>query len=201
MEDTYLVEQIDAILPQTQCRQCGFMGCRPYAQAIACGEADINQCPPGGEEGVQALATLLGLGPKPLDAARGPQLPKSVAVIDEGRCIGCTLCIQACPVDAILGAAKLMHTVIVSECTGCRLCLPPCPVDCIMLEPVPESLVEGKATAKALARQQADHFRLRHQARLKRKEREDLEKAESARSKKEGLMLAVKNALGARAEK
>ncbi len=139
-----LADKIDALLPQTQCGQCGFPGCKPYAEAIARGEADINQCPPGGEEGVKALADLLGVEAKPLNEEEGAKKPKCVAVIDEQKCIGCTLCIQACPVDAILGAAKLMHTVIVSECTGCELCLPPCPVDCITMEPVPETLAEWR---------------------------------------------------------
>lgn len=136
VEGEPLADRIDALLPQTQCGQCGFPGCRPYAEAIARGEADIDQCPPGGEEGVQALAELLGVEPKPLDPARGAHKPKSVAVIDEALCIGCTLCLQACPVDAILGAARFMHTVIASECTGCELCVAPCPVDCIRMEPV-----------------------------------------------------------------
>ncbi|MDD5036711.1 MAG: electron transport complex subunit RsxB [Methylococcaceae bacterium] len=140
VEGDPLLDKIDAILPQTQCGQCNYPGCRPYAQAIANGEADINQCPPGGEEGVKALADLLGVEAKPLNAVAGVEKAKAVAVIDEQKCIGCTLCIQACPVDAILGAAKHMHTVIASECTGCELCLPPCPVDCIDLEPVKESL-------------------------------------------------------------
>ena len=126
-----VVERIDALLPQTQCGQCGYPGCRPYAEAIAKGEADINQCPPGGDAGIRALADLLGREPKPLNPEYGEEKPKTVVAIDESRCIGCTLCIQACPVDAIVGAAKLMHTVIESECTGCDLCLPPCPVDCI----------------------------------------------------------------------
>lgn len=130
-----VVEQINSILPQTQCGQCNFPGCRPYAEAIADGRADINQCPPGGEAGVQALADLLGREPKPLDESHGVHKPPMVALIDEQRCIGCKLCIQACPVDAILGAAKLMHTVIADECTGCELCLPPCPVDCIEMLP------------------------------------------------------------------
>ena len=136
VEGDPIIDQIDAILPQTQCGQCGYPGCRPYAEAIAEGEADINQCPPGGEAGVQALADLLGRDPKPLNPENGQEKPRTVAVIDEQTCIGCTLCIQACPVDAILGAAKHMHTVIEKECTGCELCVAPCPVDCITMEPV-----------------------------------------------------------------
>jgi len=132
------VEQIDALLPQTQCRQCTFDGCRPYAEAIAAGSADINRCPPGGVEGISALARLTGKSFK-LFAIDAPQpKPRALAVIDEDNCIGCTLCIQACPVDAILGAAKLMHTVIVSECTGCDLCIAPCPVDAIHMQPLAE---------------------------------------------------------------
>ncbi|HEB98781.1 MAG TPA: electron transport complex subunit RsxB [Thiotrichales bacterium] len=131
-----IVDQINAILPQTQCGQCGFAGCRPYAEAIAAGEAEINRCPPGGEAVMRALADLLGRDPVPLDESRGEQKEKQVAVIDEQLCIGCTLCIQACPVDAILGAAKHMHTVIEEECTGCELCVEPCPVDCIHMVPV-----------------------------------------------------------------
>jgi electron transport complex protein RnfB len=144
VEGDPLVEKIDAILPQTQCGQCGYPGCKPYATAIASGEADINQCPPGGEAGIRALADLLGVEPKPLNAEHGAPKPKSVAVIDENICIGCTLCIQACPVDAILGTAKHMHTVIASECTGCELCLAPCPVDCITMEPIPEKVGNWK---------------------------------------------------------
>ena len=127
-----LVEKIEAILPQTQCGQCGFPGCKPYAEAIAKGESDINKCPPGGAEGVQRLADLLGREVKALDAE---EKPKAVAIIDENTCIGCTLCIQACPVDAIVGASKHMHVVIEPLCTGCELCIPACPVDCIVMHP------------------------------------------------------------------
>lgn len=135
-----IIEQIDKVLPQTQCGQCGFAGCRPYAEAIASGDAEINRCPPGGEATIQALADLLDVEPKPLDEECGEVKPKMLAVIDEARCIGCTLCIQACPVDAILGAAKHMHTVIADECTGCELCVAPCPVDCIDMLETPQKL-------------------------------------------------------------
>lgn len=144
VEGSPLAEKIDAILPQTQCEQCGYPGCKPYAAAIAAGDADINQCPPGGEDGVRKLAALLGLETKPLDASHGVPKPRSVAIIDEQICIGCTLCIQACPVDAIVGAAKQMHTVVAVECTGCELCLPPCPVDCIAMLPIEENVRQWK---------------------------------------------------------
>ncbi len=124
-------DAIDALLPQTQCGQCDYAGCRPYAEAIAAGLADINQCPPGGEAGIRALAALLGTDPKPLNTHHGEHKPDSVVIIREAECIGCTKCIQACPVDAIIGASKLMHTVLADHCTGCNLCIPPCPVDCI----------------------------------------------------------------------
>ena len=130
VEGNPLVEEVDSILPQTQCGQCGYPGCRPYAEAIVDGDK-INKCPPGGEATIQALADLLDVEAEPLDAEHGAEQEKRVAVIREDECIGCTKCIQACPVDAILGAAKHMHTVIESECTGCDLCLDPCPVDCI----------------------------------------------------------------------
>ena len=141
VEGNPLVEKIDAILPQTQCGQCGYPGCKPYATAIAEGEAEINQCPPGGQEGVQRLADLLGREAKPLNAK---EKPKQVAIIDEQTCIGCTLCIQACPVDAIVGAAKQMHTIIEPLCTGCELCVKPCPVECIRMETIPEQLDNWK---------------------------------------------------------
>lgn len=138
-EGNPIVDQIDNILPQTQCGQCGHPGCRPYAEAIAAGE-DINKCPPGGETTIQALADLLDVEPMPLDAEHGTESVKKVAVIREQECIGCTKCIQACPVDAILGAAKQMHTVIETECTGCDLCVEPCPVDCIDMVPIETTL-------------------------------------------------------------
>lgn len=131
-----LVDRIDALLPQTQCTRCGYQGCRPYAEAIAQGTADINQCPPGGAPGIVKLADLLATLPKPLNPANGVEKPLEAAVIDEERCIGCTLCIQACPVDAILGAPKQMHGVLAGWCTGCELCVAPCPVDCISMKPV-----------------------------------------------------------------
>ncbi|WP_019021075.1 MULTISPECIES: electron transport complex subunit RsxB [unclassified Thioalkalivibrio] len=139
VESNPVVDQIDALLPQTQCGQCSYPGCRPYAEAIAAGEADINRCPPGGQATVEALADLLDRDPKALEEE---EQEKSVAVIDENLCIGCTLCIQACPVDAIVGAAKQMHTVIEEECTGCELCIEPCPVDCIDMVPVETDISE-----------------------------------------------------------
>jgi len=136
VEGDPLVEQIDKLLPQTQCGQCGYPGCKPYAEAIANESAEINQCPPGGEQTIHDLAELLNLEIIPLNPENGAPTEKTTVVIDEANCIGCTLCIQACPIDAIAGAAKQMHTVIQSECTGCDLCIPPCPVDCIIITPV-----------------------------------------------------------------
>ncbi|MDR7134217.1 electron transport complex protein RnfB [Lysobacter niastensis] len=130
---TDLTERLDRILPQTQCGQCGYAGCRPYAEAMAAGEADIDRCPPGGDAGARALARALGVEAKPFDRSRGEHKPAQVALIVEADCIGCTKCIQACPVDAIIGGAKHMHTVIEPLCTGCELCVPACPVDCIVL--------------------------------------------------------------------
>ncbi len=145
VEGDPLVDKIDAVLPQTQCGQCSYPGCRPYAKAIANGEAEINQCPPGGMDGVRALAELLDRDVIELNPDNGVEKKaKEVAVIDEQTCIGCTLCIQACPVDAIMGSAKHMHTIIEKECTGCELCLPPCPVDCITMVPVKEHIIEWR---------------------------------------------------------
>lgn len=129
-DSTALVNEINALLPQTQCAQCGYAGCRPYAEAVAAGDAGINLCPPGGDETIQRLAKLLGRNPEPIAS---PQSDVLVATIEESACIGCTHCRDACPVDAIVGSHQFMHTVIVAECTGCELCVPRCPVDCISM--------------------------------------------------------------------
>ncbi len=162
-----LVARIDAELPQTQCTKCGHDGCRPYAEAIVAGTAQINQCPPGGAAGIAVLAALTGQPPLPLNPVNGIEKPLTVAVIDESLCIGCTLCIQACPVDAIVGAAKRMHTVLPALCTGCDLCVPPCPMDCIAMVPV--------APPRAWTRADADASRARFESRKQRlvRERDD----------------------------
>jgi electron transport complex protein RnfB len=155
-----LVARIDGLLPQTQCTRCGFTGCRPYAAAIAAGEAAINQCPPGGSETIHALAALLSREFLPLNPHHGSEMPPQVAWIDESRCIGCARCLPPCPVDAIVGAAKLMHTVLAGRCTGCELCVAPCPVDCIEMRPGPVP-----------AAHQADLNRARHDAHTLRAQR------------------------------
>jgi electron transport complex protein RnfB len=154
-EGNPIADQINELLPQTQCGQCGYPGCRPYAEAIAGGEA-INKCPPGGEATIHALADLLDVEPLPLDEEHGEEKVKAVAFIREDECIGCTKCIQACPVDAILGAAKQMHTVIASECTGCDLCVEPCPVDCIDMIPQRETLQTWHWQLPELGRRNVD---------------------------------------------
>lgn len=170
-----LAERIDAALPQTQCTRCGYPDCRRYAEAIAAGEAAINRCPPGGAEGIERLARLTGQPVLPLDPGHGLEGPLMLAVIDEAWCIGCTLCIKACPVDCIIGAPKLMHTVIDHLCTGCELCIPVCPVDCISLQPV-----SGERTGwAAWSAAQADMSRQRyafHRIRLERDQRENDER-------------------------
>ena len=166
-----LADRIEDALPQTQCTKCGYAGCRPYAEAIADGSAEINQCPPGGAEGIARLASLLGKTVIPLNPLNGVERTRPVAVIDEAACIGCTLCIQACPVDAIVGAAKQMHTVVAELCTGCDLCVPPCPVDCIaMVEVTP-----GQSGWNAWSQQTADAARARHDSRTVRLQREKQE--------------------------
>lgn len=166
-----LADRIDAILPQTQCTRCGYPACRDYAQAIVDGKADINQCPPGGAAGIAALAKLLERDPLPLNPANGTEKPREIAFIDEAACIGCTKCIQACPVDAIVGASKLMHTVLADECTGCELCIAPCPVDCIAMIP---------ATAPA----DAQKYRARYAAHTDRLARWDAERAAELAARK-----------------
>jgi len=160
VEGDPLVDKIDAVLPQTQCGQCGHPGCRPYAAALAEGSAEINQCPPGGEAGMRALAELLGRDPLPLAGLEaGAEEPvDKVAVVDEATCIGCTKCVQACPVDAIVGAPKQKHTVLEAYCTGCELCLPPiCPVpDCLTLRPVRPSISRWKWQAPTIQEQQQE---------------------------------------------
>jgi len=183
-----VIDQINAILPQTQCRQCGFQGCRPYAEAIASGAADINQCPPGGDEGIFELAHLLGVNPKPLNTQFGLHKPKSVAFIIEQDCIGCVKCIMACPVDAILGAAKFMHTVIASECTGCELCIAPCPVDCIVMKPLPTPSDEEQSFIRNQKKAHAQLAKQRFDARCLRKESAIMEKAERAKQKMAQLL-------------
>ncbi len=166
-----LADQIEDLLPQTQCTKCGFSGCRPYAEAIAAGAADINQCPPGGLEGVARLAGLLQRKVIPLNPVNGYERPRPVAYIDEDLCIGCTLCIQACPVDAIVGAAKQMHTILPSLCTGCDLCVAPCPVDCIVMYPVSDE----RTGWDAWSAEQAAAARERHDFRAMRLQRERAE--------------------------
>lgn len=174
-----LTESIDALLPQTQCRQCRYAGCRPYAEALAAGAVDINRCPPGGDDVITELARLLQRPPTPLDSLCGITKAPAVALIDEAWCIGCMLCIQACPVDAIAGAAKVMHTVIADECTGCELCIPPCPVDCIQMVGVTRSA--GRDARMARAAQARTRYRARN-------ERLDAMRAKRARDENESAM-------------
>lgn len=164
------VSQIDALLPQTQCGQCGFKGCRPYAEALAEGRTAINRCPPGGTEGIARLAELLDQPPLPLDPACGHEHPRQLARIVEADCIGCTKCIQVCPVDAILGTAKAMHTVISDLCTGCELCVPACPVDCISLEAMPAAQLDQAHADQA--RHRFQRLQQRQAAEAARREQE-----------------------------
>ncbi len=169
-----LVDKINALLPQTQCTRCGYQGCKPYAEAIANNEADINQCPPAGEETIHLLADLLDKPFKPLNPEFGEHQPPKVAVIIEEDCIGCAKCLPACPVDAILGASKVMHTVIQSECTGCELCIAPCPVDCIVMEDT--QLIYSSSIAKQ-----------RYDAKQQRLVRLEEEKKEKMRQQREAM--------------
>jgi len=175
---------INALLPQTQCTRCGYQGCLPYAQAIARGEAEINQCPPGGQTTIAALAQLTGRAALPLNPANGVEKPREVAFILEEHCIGCTKCLPACPVDAILGANKRMHTVIAIECTGCELCIAPCPVDCIVM--LPDTALNGHARGPIDALEAA-HFRHRYDEHLARIERRREEQSATIEAKREDL--------------
>src|SRR5229473_4098229 len=172
-----IVVRIDALLPQTQCARCGYPGCRPYAAAIASGAAEINQCPPGGAATIHVLAKFLGRDVLPLNPANGVEEPPRVAWIDEARCIGCARCLPPCPVDAIIGAAKYMHTVLAERCTGCELCLPPCPVDCIEMRPQPEPAANQAALNRL--RFEAHAARLLNRAAERQREL-DLKKAAAA---------------------
>ena len=171
MNHALLIDRIDAVLPQTQCTQCGYDGCRPYAQALAAGTTLINRCPPGGDAGIEKLAAVLDTPVLPLDQSCGQPGPLLLAVIDEAHCIGCTLCIQACPVDAIMGANKFMHTVISDLCSGCDLCVAPCPVDCI-------TMVDA---GREWTQNDADAARIRHEQRALRLQRNAIEKEERMR--------------------
>jgi electron transport complex protein RnfB len=184
-----LADQLEDLLPQTQCTKCGYPACRPYAEAMARGEASYNQCPPGGIEGVARLAHLLGKPVIPINPVNGVERPRPVAVIDEQRCIGCTLCIQACPVDAIVGAPKQMHTMIADLCTGCDLCVAPCPVDCIdMVEVTP-----GLTGWAAWSQEAADAARERHDFRSERLKREKAENDARLLAKAQLKMREVQN--------
>jgi electron transport complex protein RnfB len=181
-----IAERIDALLPQTQCRRCGEAGCLPYANAVTRGEAPINRCPPGGDATLAAIATLLDVPAIPLDLSRGAWRPLALALIDEATCIGCTLCLQACPTDAIVGATKQMHTVISAHCTGCELCLPPCPVACIAMIPADREWTRVDA-ARARERFAAHNARLategaRQSARKRATDARDERKAAVARA-------------------
>ncbi|HWH49389.1 MAG TPA: electron transport complex subunit RsxB [Burkholderiales bacterium] len=182
-----LAAAIDALLPQTQCTKCGYQGCRPYAEAIARDEADINQCPPGGAAGIGKLAQLLGRTQKALNPVNGVEKPRTAALIDESRCIGCMLCIHACPVDAIVGSPKQMHTVLTGFCTGCDLCVPPCPVDCIEMLELGSLAARGNRHAAALARESVEQMaalaRDRYQSRQRRLQRERIEREQQLEKK------------------
>ena len=168
-------DALDAALPQTQCTRCGYPDCRGYARAMAQGEADINRCPPGGAEGIVRLAAITGRPVQPLDPERGIEAPRRLAVIDENWCIGCTLCIKACPVDCIVGASKQMHTVIDAQCTGCELCVPVCPVDCIAMVEVSGTRTGWAAWSPQLAEEARQRYAF-HRLRVERERRENDER-------------------------
>lgn len=171
--------EIDALLPQTQCGKCGFGGCLPYAEALAAGSTALNRCPPGGAATIARLAALLGKPALPLDPACGVEAPARVAFIDESTCIGCARCLPPCPVDAIVGAPKHMHTILAAECTGCELCIPACPVDCIALLP--------RSVAPTVTAPTPDHARARHRARDARLARDAAERDAAQRAREQEL--------------
>ena len=183
------VDAIDAALPQTQCTRCGYPDCRAYAVAIASGEAGINRCPPGGAEGIRRLSALTGRPVIPLDIDRGREGPRALAVIDEAWCIGCTLCIKACPVDCIVGASKVMHTVIDALCTGCELCVPACPVDCIAMPAITGERTGWHAWSPA----QAAEARQRYEERARRLKREARENDERLAAKAQAKLADLEN--------
>ena len=185
-----LVDAINDLLPQTQCRRCGYQGCRPYAEAIASGAAPINRCPPGGTAGISQLAALLDVPPLTLDPQCGIEGPRSVARIEPEHCIGCTKCIRACPVDAIIGASKRMHTIIAELCTGCELCLPPCPVDCIVLEPTADGAWSRDQAARARS-----SFDARNQRLVRVADRQAQDRTRKAQAKLDSLSAEPKDAL------
>jgi electron transport complex protein RnfB len=191
-----LADQIEDLLPQTQCTKCGYPACRPYAEAIASGQALYNQCPPGGQQGIVRLATLLHQPVLPLNQSNGTEHPRSIAVIDEAVCIGCTLCIQACPVDAIIGAPKQMHSVINDLCTGCDLCIPPCPVDCISMVNVSADNTGWDAWSQP----QADAARARHDFRISRLQREKQENEARLLAKAQEKLRAIQEEIAASPE-
>jgi electron transport complex protein RnfB len=186
-----LATRIDALLPQTQCTRCGYPACRDYANAIEADVADINQCPPGGAEGIALLASLLDRARKPLNPANGVEKPREIAVIDEAICIGCTKCILACPVDAIVGAAKVMHTILADECSGCELCIAPCPVDCIAMVPATD---DGRSVLE-----RAPYYRERFLARGARLARDAEEAAAELAARKASTSAGSVNDAVARA--
>ena len=183
-----LANQIDALLPQTQCTRCGYPACRAYAEAIVAGAADINQCPPGGAQGIADLAALLGRAAKPLNPANGTEKPAEIAFIDEDACIGCTKCIQVCPVDAILGANKFMHTVLSEECNGCELCIAACPVDCI-------AMIVDDAQRGVPHNVRAGHYRHRYETRSARLARERAEHEQAIAARKAEVHASARSAV------
>jgi len=194
--DKSLADQIEDLLPQTQCTKCGYPACRPYAEAIASGQAAYNQCPPGGQQGIVRLARLLGKPVIALNEVHGTEHPRRVAVIDEALCIGCTLCIQACPVDAIIGAAKQMHSIINDKCTGCDLCIPPCPVDCISMVPV----TGNKTGWDAWSQKQAEAARAQHDFRIARLQNEKKENEARLLIKAQEKLRAIQDEIAASPE-